>query len=123
MVDHIQGIPRDQTFLLPNTIEQYVQKDSPVKFIDAYINRLDMEKLGFTHAIPQENGAPSYDPKDLAKLYLYGGLNHIRSSRKLEHECLLNMEAMWLIRGLTPDFKTIADFRRCNALAIGARWP
>jgi transposase len=94
MVDHIQGIPRDQTFLLPNTIEQYIQKDSPAKFIDAYINRLDMEKLSFTHTTPQQNGASSFDPKDLAKLYLYGSLNHIRSSRKLERECLLNMQAI-----------------------------
>ena len=120
MVDHIQGIPRDQTFLLPNTIEQYVQKYSPVKFINAYINKLDMEKLGFTHAIPQENGAPSYDPKDLTKLYLYGGLNHIRSSRTLERECQTNTEAIWLLKGLKPDFKTIADFRHDNADAIGA---
>jgi transposase len=118
MTDHIQGLPRNQTFLLPNTIEQYVAKDSPVKFIDAYINKLDMEKLGFTHAAQQENGAPSYDPKDLAKLYLYGNLNHVRSSRKLERECLLNMETMWLMKGLKPDFKTIADFRRDNAKAI-----
>jgi len=120
MIEHIQGLSRNQTFLLPNTIEQYVQKDSPAKFIDAYLNKIDMEKLGFTHATPQENGAPSYDPKDLAKLYLYGGINHIRSSRKLERECLLNMEAIWLMKGLTPDFKTIADFRRDNAQAIGA---
>ncbi len=79
-----------------------------------------MEKLGFTHSTPQDLGRPSYNPKDLAKLYLYGGLNHIRSSRKLERECKTNLEAMWLLRGLAPDFKTIADFRKDNPAAIGA---
>ena len=79
-----------------------------------------MEKLGFTHSTPQELGRPSYNPKDLCKLYLYGGLNHIRSSRKLERECKTNLEAMWLLKGLAPDFKTIADFRKDNPSAIVA---
>jgi len=117
---HIEGLSRKQTFLLPKTIEEYVETDNPVRFIDAYVNTLDMEKLGFTHSTPQELGRPSYNPKDLCKLYLYGGLNHIRSSRKLERECKTNLEAMWLLKGLTPDFKTIADFRKDNPLAIGA---
>ncbi len=79
---YVEGLSRSQTFLLPKTIEEYVEPDNPVRFIDAYVNTLDMEKLGFTHSTPQELGRPSYNPKDLCKLYLYGGLNHIRSSRK-----------------------------------------
>jgi transposase len=117
---YVEGLSRNQTFLLPKTIEEYVQTDNPVRFIDAYVNTLDMEKLGFTHSTPQELGRPSYNPKDLCKLYLYGGLNHIRSSRKLERESKTNLEAMWLLKGLTPDFKTIADFRKDNPQAIGA---
>ena len=80
----IEGLSRNQTFLMPKTIEEYVETDNPVRFIDAYVNSLNMEKLGFTHSTPQDLGRPSYHPKDLCKLYLYGGLNHIRSSRKLE---------------------------------------
>jgi transposase len=117
---YVEGLSRNQTFLLPKTIEEYVQTDNPVRFIDAYVNTLDMEKLGFTHSTPQDLGRPSYNPKDLCKLYLYGGLNHIRSSRKLERECKTNLEAMWLLKGLAPDFKTIADFRKDNPSAIGA---
>ena len=117
---YVEGLSRSQTFLLPKTIEEYVEPDNPVRFIDAYVNTLDMEKLGFTHSTPQELGRPSYNPKDLCKLYLYGGLNHIRSSRKLERECKTNLECIWLLKGLTPDFKTIADFRKDNPSAIGA---
>jgi transposase len=115
---YVEGLPRKQTFVLPKTIEEYVAQDNPIRFIDAYADKLDMQKLGFTHSIPKELGRPSYNPKDLCKLYLYGGLNHIRSSRKLERECKTNLEAMWLLRGLAPDFKTIADFRKNNPLAI-----
>lgn len=117
---YVEGSSRSQTFLLPKTIEEYVAPDNPIRFIDAYVNTLNMEKLGFTHSTPKDLGRPSYNPKDLCKLYLYGGLNHIRSSRKLERECKTNLEAMWLLRGLAPDFKTIADFRKDNPLAIAA---
>jgi transposase len=117
---YVEGLSRNQTFLLPKTIEEYVAPDNPVRFIDAYVNTLDMEKLGFTHSTTQDLGRPAYNPKDLCKLYLYGGLNHIRSSRKLERECKTNLEAMWLLKGLAPDFKTIADFRKDNPQAIGA---
>ena len=117
---YVEGLSRSQTFLLPKTIGEYVESDNPVRFIDAYVNTLDMEKLGFTHSTPQDLGRPSYNPKDLCKLYLYGGLNHIRSSRKLERECKTNLEAMWLLKGLAPDFKTVADFRKDNPSAIGA---
>src|SRR5665647_556859 len=117
---YVEGLIRNQTFLLPKTIEQYVAPDNPARFIDAYVDTLDMQNLGFTHSTPKELGRPSYNPKDLCKLYLYGGLNHIRSSRKLERESKTNLEAMWLLKGLTPDFKTIADFRKDNPQAIGA---
>ena len=117
---YVEGLSRSQTFLLPKTIEEYVETDNPVRFIDAYVNTLNMEKLGFTHSTPQDLGRPSYNPKDLCKLYLYGGLNHIRSSRKLERESKTNLECNWLLKGLAPDFKTIADFRKDNPLAIGA---
>jgi transposase len=117
---YVEGLSRSQTFLLPKTIEAYVEPDNPVRFIDAYINTLDMQKLGFTHSTPQDLGRPSYNPKDLCKLYLYGGLNHIRSSRKLERESRTNLECIWLLKGLTPDFKTIADFRKDNPVAMGA---
>jgi len=117
---YVEGLSRSQTFLLPKTIEEYVEMDNPVRFIDAYVNTLNMEKQGFTHSTPQDLGRPSYNPKDLCKLYLYGGLNHIRSSRKLERECKTNLEAIWLLKGLTPDFKTIADFRKDNPQAISA---
>ena len=117
---YIEGLSRNQTFLPPKTIEEYVETSNPVRFIDAYVNTLDMEKLGFTHSTPQELGRPSYNPKDLCKLYLYGGLNHIRSSRKLERESKTNLECIWLLKGLTPDFKTVSDFRKDNPLAIGA---
>ncbi len=117
---YVEGLYRSQTFLLPKTIEEYVETDNPVRFIDAYVNTLDMEKLGFTHSTPKDLGRPSYNPKDICKLYLYGGLNHIRSSRKLERESKTNLECIWLLKGLTPDFKTIADFRKDNSSAIGA---
>ena len=117
---YVEGLSRSQTFLLPKTIEEYVTQDNPIRFIDAYVNTLNMEKLGFTHSTPKDLGRPSYNPKDLCKLYLYGGLNHIRSSRKLERECKTNLEAMWLLKGLAPDFKTLADFRKDNPLAIAA---
>jgi transposase len=117
--DYVEGQNRAQTFMLPKTIEEYVAPDNPIRFIDAYVDKLDMQKLGFTHSTPKELGRPSYNPKDLCKLYLYGGLNHIRSSRKLERECKTNLEAMWLLKGLAPDFKTIADFRKDNPTAIG----
>lgn len=116
---YVEGLSRNQTLLLPKTIEEYVAQDNPIRFIDAYVNTLDMQKLGFTHSTPQELGRPAYNPKDLCKLYVYGGLNHIRSSRKLERECKTNLEAMWLLKGLAPDFKTIADFRKDNPSAIG----
>jgi transposase len=114
MSEHVTGLNRYQTALFPDTLEGYVDKENPVRFIDAFVDSLNLEKLGFKHALPTELGRPSYDPSDLLKLYVYGYLNQIRSSRKLERECHRNIEVMWLMRKLTPDFKTIADFRKDN---------
>ncbi len=118
MSEHVEGLNRNQTALFPNTLEEYVEKDNPVRFIDAFVDTLNMEKLCFKHSIPLELGRPPYNPSDLLKLYVYGYLNQIRSSRKLERECRRNVEVMWLMRKLTPDFKTIADFRKDNVNCV-----
>ena len=114
MSEHVEGLNRNQTALFPETLEGYVDKENPVRFIDAFVDSLNLENLGFKHSIPAEVGRPPYNPSDLLKLYIYGYLNQIRSSRKLERECHRNVEVMWLMKKLTPDFKTIADFRRDN---------
>ena len=118
MSEHVGGTRRDQTILFPDTLDKYVEKENPVRFIDAFIDSLNLEKLGFKHSITCETGRPSYDPSDLLKLYVYGYLNQVRSSRKLEKECHRNLEVMWLMKKLAPDHKTIADFRRDNVDCI-----
>ncbi|MDM3872686.1 IS1182 family transposase [Porticoccus sp. W117] len=115
---HIQGESRTQTSLLPASVEDYVGQEHPVRVIEAFVATLDIQQLGFTKAIPKITGRKPYDPADLLKLYLYGYQNRITSSRKLERECHRNLEVMWLLRRLVPDFKTIADFRRDNGSAI-----
>ncbi len=115
---HIQGINRDQITLFPEAVDEYVAEDNPVRFIDAFVESLDLQALGFKHAVPEETGRPPYNPADLLKLYIYSYLIRIRSSRQLEREANRNVEVMWLLRRLTPDFKTIADFRRDNRKAI-----
>src|SRR5437667_7649731 len=109
-----RGPDRSQVQLLPPCLDDYVPGDSPVRFIEAFVEGLDFKALGFQHAQPAETGRPAYDPADLLKLYLYGYLNRIRSSRRLEAEAARNLEMMWLLRNLRPDFKTIADFRKDN---------
>lgn len=104
--------------LLPAAIEDYVAADAPVRVIDAFVDGLDIAGLGFGRSAPAATGRPAYDPRDLLKLYVYGYLNEVRSSRRLERECSRNVEVMWLLRRLAPDFKTIADFRRDNGAAI-----
>ena len=106
------GVDRDQQILFPETLDEYVAADNPVRVIDAFVAGLDMEKLGFVHSVPGDEGRPSYDPRDLLKLYIYGYLNRTRSSRRLERETHRNVEAMWLMRKLRPDHKTISEFRR-----------
>lgn len=113
-----QGQPRHQTSFLPPSIEEYVEADSPVRVIDAFVQSLDMIQLGFDKAITAKTGCKPYNPADLLKLYLYGYLNQITSTRKLEKECHRNLEVMWLMERLSPDFKTIADFRKDNGQAI-----
>jgi transposase len=115
---HIQGCDRDQTLLLPNSVADYIGPDNPVRFVEAFVDQLDLQEAGFCRVEPKETGRPGYDPADLLKLYIYGYLNRVRSSRRLEAETRRNLEVIWLLRGLTPDFKTIADFRKDNRCAF-----
>jgi len=118
----IEGSDRHQTHLLPPTVEDYVGPDNPVRFLDAFVATLDLRAAGFRFPKedPQGRGRPAYRPADLLKLYLYGYLHQLRSSRRLETECHRNLEVIWLLRELKPDFKTIADFRKDNAAAFKA---
>lgn len=118
LMSYIVGEDRGQAALLPAVIEDYVAADAPVRVIDAFVDGLDVRGLRFGRSVPAAMGRPPYDPRDLLKLYLYGYLNEVRSSRRLERECFRNVEVMWLVRRLAPDFKTIADFRRDNGGAI-----
>jgi transposase len=115
---HIQGSDREQLTLFPEALDDYIAEDNPVRLLDAFVETLDFRGLGFQHAVLEETGRPPYHPADLLKLYVYGYLNRIRSSRQLEKEADRNLELMWLLKRLTPDFKTIADFRRDNRQAI-----
>src|SRR5260370_27673145 len=119
-MDFIRGVTRNQVILFPETVEDYITEDNPIRFIDAVVGSLDLGELGFARVSPAETGRPAYDPADLLRLYLYGYLNRVRSSRMLEREAKVNLEVMWLLGKLTPDFKTIADFRRDNPAAIKA---
>jgi transposase len=115
---YIEGEDRKQTLLFPEVLEDYIGEDNPVRFIDVYVEGLELIGMGFERAIPKETGRPPYNPGDLLRLYVYGYLNRTRSSRQLEREAGRNVELMWLMRKLRPDFKTIADFRRDNPQAI-----
>ncbi|MCP5075519.1 MAG: IS1182 family transposase [Rhodobacteraceae bacterium] len=115
---HITGTDRSQLLLLPETVDDYVGPDNTVRFIDAFVDSLDLSGAGFARVVPKATGRPGYDPGDLLKLYIYGYLNRVRSSRRLEAEAKRNIEVIWLMRRLTPDFKTIADFRRDNRAAF-----
>jgi transposase len=115
---YIEGADREQVVLFPAVIDDYVSGDNPVRFVEAFVNQLELGALGFSKAEPKERGRPAYDPRDLLKLYLYGYVNEIRSSRKLERETQRNVELMWLLRRLRPDHKTIANFRKDNARAL-----
>ena len=115
---HITGHDRSQTLLLPESLDDYVGPENPVRFIDAFVDGLDLAAAGFARVEPKETGRPGYAPADLLKLYIYGYLNRVRSSRRLEAETHRNIEVIWLLRHLKPDFKTIADFRRDNCHAF-----
>jgi len=114
----IEGSDRRQRLLLPDCIDGYVAADSPVRAVDMFVDELDLVDLGFGQAAV--TGRPGYHPATLLKLYIYGYLNQVQSSRRLEREAGRNVEVMWLTGKLTPDFKTIADFRRDHAAAIQA---
>ena len=117
---YVEGTSREQVSLFPAAMDDYVSAENPVRFMEAFVNGLELSALGFSKAEPEERGRPAYDPRDLLKLYLYGYVNEIRSSRKLERETTRNVELMWLLRRLTPDHKTIARFRQENAGALPA---
>lgn len=115
---YIEGEDRNQMVMFPETLDDYIGEDNPVRFIAAFVDSLDLQGLGFQRAVPKERGRNPYHPGMLLSLYIYGYLNRIRSSRKLERETGRNVELMWLMRRLTPDHKTIADFRKDNLKAI-----
>jgi transposase len=115
---HLQGQPRSQTSLLPPSIEEYVPEDHPVRVIDAFVDSLDVVEMGFDKAHTAATGRRPYHPGDLLKLYIYAYLNQTSSTRRLEKECHRNLEVLWLMKQLAPDFKTIADFRKDNGQAI-----
>ena len=114
----IEGEPRSQSVLFPERLEDWIAEDNPVRAVDAFVEELDLAQLGFDGVEPADTGRPAYHPADLLKIYIYGYLNRIPSSRRLEREAQRNVELMWLTGRLAPDFKTIADFRRDNGEAI-----
>lgn len=116
----VEGEERGQLSLMPTSLDDYVEGDNPVRVVDAYIDELDLAHLGFAGVTPATTGRPAYHPATLLKLYLYGYLNRVQSSRRLEREAKRNVEVMWLTGRLAPDFKTIADFRKDNGPAIQA---
>jgi transposase len=117
---HRAGLDRSQTLLFPERLEDYIGPENPVRFLDAFVGSLDLHALGFDKARCADTGRPPYDPAALLKLYLYGYLHRVRSSRLLEAECQRNVEVLWLLGKLAPDFKTIADFRKDNLKPLKA---
>ena len=113
-----KGQDRRQRVLFPDCIDEYVESDAPVRLFDAFVDSLKMDELEFIRSTPAETGTPGYDPRDLLKLYIYDYFYQVRSSRKLARECKCNVEVMWLLNKLTPDFRTISDFRKDNKKAI-----
>ena len=114
----IEGADRTQVSLLPECVEDYVEAENPVRVIEAFVEQLDLRVMGFEGVDPEATGRPAYHPAVLLKIYLYGYLNRVQSSRRLEHETQRNIELMWLTGRLMPDFKTIANFRKDNGNAI-----
>ena len=114
----IEGEDRNQATLLPEYLDDYIVEDNPVRAVDAFVEALDLKRLGFVGVDPAATGRPAYHPAVLLKLYIYGYLNRIPSSRRLEREAQRNVELMWLTGRLAPDFKTIADLRHDNSEGI-----
>jgi transposase len=115
---YIQGEARGQHTLFPSTLDDLIPADHVCRVIEAFVGKLKIDELGFVRAEPAETGRPGYDPRDMLKLYLYGYLHQLRSSRRLEAECRRNVEVMWLLSRLTPDYKSIAEFRRMHCEAL-----
>jgi transposase len=115
---HVEGRSRYQTTLFPEVLDEVIGADDPVRVIDAFVEGLDLAELGFSKVSTEETGRPPYAPGDLLKLYIYGYLHRIRSSRRLEAETHRNVQVMWLLNRLTPAFKTIADFRKDHPKAL-----
>jgi transposase len=116
----IEGEDRNQSTLFPERLDDYIAEENPVRVIDVFVDELELGQLGFRRIEPAATGRPSYHPSTLLKLYVYGYLNRVQSSRRLERESQRNVELMWLTGRLMPDFKTIADFRKDNGKAIRA---
>ncbi len=114
----VEGADREQSTLLPDCLDDWIEESNPVRAVDVFVDGLNLAKLGFDGVIPEATGRPSYHPSALLKLYIYGYLNRIQSSRRLEREAGRNLEVIWLLRRLAPDDKTIADFRKDNGPAI-----
>ena len=114
----IEGECRTQAVLFPERLDDWIGEDNPVRAVDAFVSELDFKALGFESAEPADTGRPAYHPATLLKIYIYGYLNRVQSSRRLERETQRNVELMWLTERLAPDFKTIADFRGDNGPAI-----
>ena len=114
----VEGADRSQTTLFPECLDDWIDEDNPVRVIDAFVDSIDLGELGFDGVVPEATGRPAYHPAVLLKLYIYGYLNRVQSSRRLEREAGRNVEVMWLIGRLVPDHKTIADFRKDNGRAI-----
>ena len=111
---YITGEAREQVTMFPVTLDELIPADHLCRVMEAFVGRLRMPELGFVRSEPAETGRPGYDPRDLLKLYLYGYMNQLRSSRRLEAECQRNVEVMWLLGRLQPDYKSIAEFRRAR---------
>lgn len=118
MTRFVVGDDRSQNILFPECLDDYLGDDNPVRAIDVFVDELNLAELGFDGIKPRETGRPAYHPATLLKIYIYGNLNRVQSSRRLERECQRNIELVWLTGRLMPDFKTIADFRRGNGKAI-----
>src|SRR5271154_6898907 len=118
MAGFVEGIDRGQSTLFLALLDDYVAEDNPVRAVDVFVDGLDLDKLGFVGVQPLDTGRPGYHPGTMLKLYIYGYLNRIPSSRRLERECQRNIEMIWLTGQLAPDFKTIADFCKDNGKAI-----
>ena len=110
-MSYITGFDRSQTALFPVAIDEHIDENNIARLVDVFINSLNLQKFGFINPVPESEGRPCYHPADLLKLYIYGYLNRIRTSRLLERECKRNIELIWLLKVLQPCFRTIAGFR------------